>query len=62
MPSIEQMLMTFAGLSGACRLVERRVQRLRQEEGRLDVEVHDLVPAAARELLEVARPTRRRHC
>ena len=35
---------------------QRRVQRLRQEERRLDVQVHDLVPALLGELVERRAP------
>ena len=35
---------------------QQAVQLLRQEEGRLDVEVHDLVPAGLGEIIECAAP------
>ena len=47
--------MTLAGRRATPRL-QQPVQRLRQEERRLDVEVHDLVPAAFREFLERHAP------
>ena len=56
MPSIEAMLMTLAGRSCARRRAQRLGQRLGQEEQRLDVEVHHLVPAAFREFVELRAP------
>ena len=45
---------------GAGRGAQRLVQRLGQEEQRLDVQVHDLVPAAFRKLVELGAPGRAR--
>ena len=50
--------MTLAGRSCARRRAQRFRQRLGQEEQRLDVEVHDLVPAAFGEFVELRAPGR----
>ena len=58
MPSTEAMLMTLAGPFVARRRAQRFRQRLGQEEHRLDVEVHDLVPAAFGKFVELRAPGR----
>ena len=58
MPSTDAMLMTLAGRSARSRRAQRLRQRLGQEEQRLDVEVHDLVPAAFGEFVELRAPCR----
>ncbi len=50
--------MTLAGFSARGGGAQRRGQRLGQEERRLDVEVHHLVPAAFRKLVEIRAPRR----
>ena len=50
--------MTLAGLSALAAARKRRRQRLGQEERRLEVEVHHLVPAAFRKLVEIRAPRR----
>jgi hypothetical protein len=61
MPSIEAMLITLAGRAADARgRAQHRRQRLGEEERRLEVERHHLVPAALREFVEVRAPCRAR--
>ena len=63
MPSMEAMLITFAGRSLRGRpLFRGAVQGLGQEEGRLEVQIQHLVPAAFLQLVEPAGARRRRRC
>jgi len=55
MPSIEAMLMTLAGRSARGGL-ERRMKRLGEKERRLEVEVHDFVPALFGKGIELGEP------